>query len=135
MLHHPIHEAIIRIDPLVIAFQPLPALVPRDPQRDPVFLPQFLQLGHDAVGDDGDAFRVQAVHHGAQQLELVLHRVAEEIGVDEDGVGRDEGGVVLVEEGGGYLGDLAGEARVLGEGFGFERLAGFFLVVFSVGWG
>lgn len=91
----------------MIAFQPLPSLVPRDPQRDPVFLPQLLQLGHHAVRDHGDAFRVQAVHHRGQHLELVLHGVREEIGVDEHGVGRDQGGVVLVEERGGDLGDFA----------------------------
>ena len=115
----------------MIALQPLPALVPRDPQRDPVLLPQLLQLGHDAVGDDGDAFRVQAVHHRAQQLQLVLHRVAEEVGVDEDRIRRDEGRVVLVEERGGYLWDFADDVG-FGFGFLFEGLGGFFLVVFSV---
>ena len=33
----------------------------------------------------------------------MLDRVREEVGVDEDRVGRDQGGVVLEEEGGGDL--------------------------------
>ena len=131
MFHHPIHKTVVRVHPLVIALQPLPPLIPRDPQRDPVFLPQLLQLGHHTISDDGDALRVQAVHHRGQQLELVLHRVAEEIGVDEDGVRGDEGGVVLVEERGGDLGDFADDVR-LGFGFLLEGLGGFFLVVFSL---
>ena len=63
----------------------------------------------------------------------MLHRVAEEIGVDEDGVRRDQGRVVLVEERGGYLGDFADDVGFFGEGFLFyEGLGCFFLVGFSV---
>ena len=38
----------------------------------------------------------------------MLHGVREEVGVDEDGVWGDQGGVVLEEEGGGDLGARRG---------------------------
>lgn len=90
----------------MIAPQPLPPLVSRDAQCDPVFRAELFQLRHDAIGDDGDTFGVEAVHHCLEQLELVLDGVGEEVRVDEDGVGRDEGGVVLEEEGRGDLGAM-----------------------------
>lgn len=103
MLHHAIHQTIISIRAAMIAPKPLPALIAGDPQRDAVLGPQLFELGHDAVGDDGGALGVQAVHHRGEKLKLMPHRVRQEIGIDEHGVGWDQGGVVLKEEGGGYL--------------------------------
>ena len=122
MLHDAIDEAIIRIDTLVVALQPLPAFIPRDAQGDPILGAELFELGHDAVGDDGNALGIQTVHHGRLEFEFVLHGVGEEIGVDEDGVGRDECRVVLVEEGGGDLRDFADELVVSGLSFGFGLL-------------
>ena len=122
MLHHAIHQAIIGIHPLVLTLQPLPTLVSRDAQRDTVFWPQLLELGHHAVGDDGCAFRIQAVHHGGQQLEFGLHGMGEEVGVDKDRVGWDKAGVVGEEEGGGDLRDFAHDfvgGFLLGDELGF----------------
>ena len=48
-------------------------------------------------------FGVQAVHHAADELQLVLKAKVYEVGVDEDPVGWNEGGVVLQEERGGDL--------------------------------
>jgi hypothetical protein len=107
VLQHPLHNTIISIRALMIALQTLPALVPRNPQRNPIFRSQFLQLGHDAGGDDGGGFGVQQVHEGLVELELGVHRVREEVGVDEDGVGRAQGGVGLEEERGADLGHFA----------------------------
>ena len=73
---------------------PLPPLIPGNPQRDPVLGAQLLQLGHDAIGDDDAAGCVQRIHQGGQEIELVLDGVGEEVGVEEDLVGRGEGGVV-----------------------------------------
>ena len=97
---------------------PLPPLIPGNPQRDPVLGAQLLQLGHDAVGDDDAAGCVQGIHEGGQEIELVLDGVGEEVGVEEDGVRGLEGGVVLEEEGGWGLGDLADDlvgGRFFGE--------------------
>jgi hypothetical protein len=66
-------------------------------------LPKLLQLSNRAVCNYRDTFRVETIHHCREEFEFLLDGVGEEIGVDEDGIGRDEGGVVLKEEGGGYL--------------------------------
>lgn len=55
----------------------------------------------------------------------------EEVGVDENGVGRDEGSVILEEEGGGNLGDFADDFVAFGCFLGLELA--FVLVLFS--WG
>ncbi len=99
MLLNPIHNAIIGIRALVLALEALPSLVTGDPERDTVFGAEFLELGHDAGGDDGRGFGVQEVHEGLVELEFSVYGVGEEVGVDEDGVGWAEGGVGLEEEG------------------------------------
>lgn len=104
MLHDPVHNTVIRIRALVIALQSFPPLIPGDSQRNAVLGTQFFQLGHDAGCDDWRGFGVQEVHEGFVELEFGLNGVREEIGVDEDGIGRAEGGVGLEEERGGDLG-------------------------------
>ncbi len=98
VLHDAVDDAVIGVDALVVATQPLPALIARDAQGDAVLLPELLELAHDARRDDGRALGVQAVHHRRQHLELVLHRVGQEVGVHQHRVRRDQGGVVLEEE-------------------------------------
>lgn len=93
----------------MITRQPLPPLVARNPQRNPILGSQLLQLRHDAAGDDGGALGVQAVHHGLEERQLALHGVAEEVGVDEDAVGGYQGFVVLEEERRGELRDFAAD--------------------------
>jgi hypothetical protein len=99
MLLHPVHDTVIRICALVLAFEALPSLVAGDAERDAVFWAEFLEFGHDAGGDDGCGFCVEEVHEGFVQLELAVDGVREEVGVYEDGVGWAEGGVGLEEEG------------------------------------
>lgn len=103
MLADPIHDTIVRIDALVVAFEPFPALVTRDAQGDAVFRAEFFEFAEHTGGYDGDAFGVETVHHCGEELEFVLDGVGEEVCVDEDVVGGDEGGVVLEEEGGADL--------------------------------
>jgi hypothetical protein len=104
MFLHAIHNTVVCIRALVVALEPLPALVARDAQRNAVLGPEFLKLGHDARGDDGRGFGVQQVHERLVQLEFAVHRMREEVGVDEDGVGRAESRVGLEEERRGDLG-------------------------------
>lgn len=129
MLLHAVHEAIVGVDALVIALQALPALVAGDAQRDAVLGAEFLELGHDARGDDGHALGVQAVHHRGLQLQLVLHRVREEVGVHEHRVRRHERRVVLEEERGADLRDLAHHRL---SSFGGFPLASVFVAFFLV---
>lgn len=91
----------------MVARQSLPALVARHTQRQSVLGSELLEFRHDARGDDGVALGVEAVHHGLEQGQLALHRVTEEIGVDEDVVGRHEGRIVLEEHVAGHLLHLA----------------------------
>ena len=81
----------------MIALQPGPSLVSCNAQGNSVFGAQSLEFGHHAAGDDGEAFGVEGVHHGFKQGQLALDGVGEEIGVYQDGVGWNEGGVVLEE--------------------------------------
>lgn len=119
---HPINNTIVRIHPLVIALQPLPTLVAGDAQGDAVFGPQLLEFGHDAGGDCRDAFGVEGVHEGGEEVEFVGDGVGEEVCVEEDGVGGLEGGVVGEEEGGLWLVGVSMLMFTLGggglEGFG-----------------
>ena len=62
---------------------------------------------------------------------MVGECVGEEICVEEDAVGRGEGGIVREEEGGGVLGDGADGFGIL---FGGDLSEGlFFLVLFEAG--
>lgn len=64
MLLHAIDNAVIGIRSLVVALEALPALVTGNAQGNAVFGAEFLQLGHDARGDDGRGFGVEQVHKG-----------------------------------------------------------------------
>jgi hypothetical protein len=103
VLLHTVNEAVIGIDTLVVALQTLPALVTGDAQRNAVFRTQLLEFGHDARCDDRDTLGVEGVHHGFEERQLALHRVREEIGIDQHRVGGHERRVVLEEEGRGDL--------------------------------
>lgn len=103
VLRHPVHEAVVGVRSFVHAGQPLEPRVLDNLERHPVLGPQLLQLAHDAVRDVGDALGVEAVHHALDHVHLVLDREVDEVGVDEDVIGRTQLGVVGEEEGGGAL--------------------------------
>ena len=78
--------------------QPREARVLREAERDAVLRPELLELGHHRLGDARDALGVQAVHQRAVDVELVLDREVDEVGVDEHAVRRAERRVVREEE-------------------------------------
>jgi hypothetical protein len=92
---------------LVIALQPFPSLIPSYSQRNAVLWTEFLELSHHACCYYGRGFRIEQIHEGFVELELRVDSVGEEVGVNEDVVGRPEGGVGLEEEGGGDLWNLS----------------------------
>ncbi|KAI2017091.1 hypothetical protein LOZ48_006872 [Ophidiomyces ophidiicola] len=98
-----IDNAVVSIRALVVALDALKSGVLGYSQGQAVLGPQLLKFGQNTVGDDGDTLRVQAVHHGGNDLEFMLHGMGEEVGVYEHRVRRGEGGVVLEEEGGRHL--------------------------------
>ena len=67
------------------AGEPLEAGVFGDAQRHAVFGAKLLQLGNHAVRDARDALGKQAVHHGFVQVQLVLDREVDEVGVCRTG--------------------------------------------------
>ena len=89
---------------------------------------ELLQLRHHAVRDAWNAlgashhetckregprgslltFGVQAVHHPANELQLILQAEVDEVGIDENAVGGHERSVVREEERGGDLGSEGG---------------------------
>jgi hypothetical protein len=60
--HDSVKDTVIGVDTLVGALGPLPPLVARNFERNAVLGAQLLQLSHDAVGHDGTACCVEAVH-------------------------------------------------------------------------
>lgn len=97
-------------------------------QGESVLWTKFLQLGQDAVGDRRDTliistlghhvsvepggstrkaetrtFRHQTVHHALHELDLVLNRKVDKVGIDQDTERGSEVGVVRQEQGGGDL--------------------------------
>lgn len=50
---------------------------------------QLFKLGHYAICNTRYAFGIEAIHHAADEVELVLKAEVDEVGVDEDTVGRD----------------------------------------------
>ena len=103
MSHDSIDNTVVGVGALMATLETFPSLVSGDPQCYSVLRAQLLQLAHNTICDNRNAFGIQAVHHGGQHLELLLNSVGEEVGINEDLVWRDEGGVVLEEESGGYL--------------------------------
>jgi hypothetical protein len=113
VLHNTVDEAVVSIGALVVTLQALPALVAGDAEGKTVFCAELLELSHDAGGDDGDAFSVEAVHKRREQVQLGADGVGEEVGVNENRVRRDEGGVGLEEESGRDLGAAKRKSQML----------------------
>ena len=71
MLHNAIHNAIIRIRPLMITLKSLPPFVPRDLERDAVFGTEFFEFGHYAGCYDGGAGCEEGGCEGGEEGEFV----------------------------------------------------------------
>ena len=104
VLHDPVHNAVVGIGALVIALEALPAFIARNAQCNAVLWAELLQLSHDTCGDDGRGFGVEQVHEGLVELELSVHCVRKEVGIDENRVWGAESRVGLEEESRGDLG-------------------------------
>ena len=101
-----LHDAVVGIGALVHAGQALEARIFGYAQRDPVRLAELLELGHHAVAYVGYALGIHAVHHGLDDVQLVLDGEVDEVRVDEDVIRRAELGVVREEESARRLGQL-----------------------------
>lgn len=121
MLGHALHQTVVGVDPPVQALDPLEARVFYDPERQLVLGTELFQLADHAIRDVRDALGVEAVHHGFDHVEFVFNAKVDEIGVDEDVVGRAELGVVLEEHGRAGLGLFHQVGLVGGFGLLFGR--------------
>jgi hypothetical protein len=106
MLFHPFDQTIISIRPLVVALQPLEPRILGNPQGQSVLHSKLLQFGNDTVSDVGNALAKQAVHTRLEDVQLVLDGEVDEVGIDEDAVGRTQGVIVSEEKTGRLLGTM-----------------------------
>ncbi len=98
------HNTIISVGAFMVAFESFEPGVLGDFECDSVLDSELLQLGYDAVCDVWDALAQQAVHGGLEDVELVLDRKVDEVGVEQDSVGWTERSVVGEEHAGGLFG-------------------------------
>lgn len=106
VLHHTLHQAVIGVGSLVRAWQTFETGVACYPQSHLELGAQLLQLGHDTVRDTGDRFGVETVHHALDQLDFVLDREVDEVGIHQDPVWRSKSRVVVEEHGRSDLGTI-----------------------------
>lgn len=106
MLGDAIDKTVVSVGALVHAGEPFEARISGNLECQSKLGPELLQLTKDAVRHTRNALGIQTVHHGLDNVEFVADGEADEVGVDEDVVGRGEGGVVLEEEGRGDLFDV-----------------------------
>lgn len=95
-----LHNAVIRVRPLVRAGELLEPRVPRNLEGHAELGAQLLELRKDALGDHGDALGVETVHHALDNVDLVLDGEVEKVGIHKHPVRRPEREVELEEEGG-----------------------------------
>jgi len=83
MLDETIHQTIISICSLVVTFDSLKPGVFGYTQSKPVFWAKLLKFCQYAIGHDGDTFRIEAIHHGWNDLKFVLDGMGNKIGVHQ----------------------------------------------------
>lgn len=97
MLLASLNQAVICVCTAVTTWNTLKPRVFRQSQRQSVFLAQLFQLRHDAISDTRNALRQQTIHHRLVNLQLVLDREVDKVGIYENMVRRSQLSVVLEE--------------------------------------
>lgn len=77
-----VNNAVISIDTFMSTLQAFPSLISCDPQSNPIFGTQLFEFGHNAIGDDWNAFGIETVHHCRKHVKLLLDRVRQKIGIN-----------------------------------------------------
>lgn len=98
MFDDPINQAIIGIGAWVVAFDSFKSRVLSDTESQTILLAQLLQLGQHTICNDRDTLGIQAVHHGWNDIKLMLNGVRYEIGINKNGIRRREGRIILEKE-------------------------------------
>ena len=81
-LRHHLHQTIIGITPLAIAGNAFKTRILRHTQGHFVFGAEFFEFSHDTVGDAGNAFGKETIHHGPHDFHFVPDGKVNEVGVD-----------------------------------------------------
>lgn len=89
------------------ATQSLDSWIPGQFQSNTVFGPQFLQFGHDTIGDQRITFGQKTVHHTFHDVDFLLNREVDKIGIDQHLVWGFDSFVVLEEQSTGHLWDIS----------------------------
>ena len=90
-------DAVVGVGAAVLALESFEAGVLRYFEGESVAHSELFEFADHAVSDVGDALAEEAVHAGLEDVEAVLDGEVDEVGVDEQAVGRAQG-VVLSEE-------------------------------------
>lgn len=98
MLHDPLYDTVIGVGTRMLAPESLVPFIPGRPESQAVFRAQLFQLGKDAVGDDGDALGQEQIHQASFDVDFGADRMGEEVGVEEDLIGRFQAGICVEEQ-------------------------------------
>lgn len=98
MLIDTLDEAVISVSTFMHAGKPFETRITCYFKGHPILGPEFLQFRHDTISDTGCTLSVQAIHHGFDNVELVLDGKIDEVGIDKDLVRRSQGGIMFEEQ-------------------------------------
>jgi hypothetical protein len=95
VFNNPIDQTVISIGAWVVAFDSLKSRVLGDTESQTILLAQLLQLSQHTISDDRNTLRIQAVHHGWDDIKLMLNGMGNKVGIDKNGIRRCEGRIIL----------------------------------------
>lgn len=84
VLDQTIHQAVIGICSLVVAFYSLEPRILGYPQSKSIFGAELFKFGKNAIRDDGNTFGIEAIHHCGNHFQFMLNGVGDEIGINQD---------------------------------------------------
>lgn len=98
MFDDPINQTIIGIGAWMVAFDSLKSRVLGNTESQTILLAQLFQLGQHTISDDRNTLGIQAVHHGWNDIKLMLNGVRYEVGINKNGIRWREGRIILEKE-------------------------------------
>ena len=98
------YNAVVSISSFVVAFESLKAGVLSNFKSDSIFNTKFLKFSDHAVWNVRNALPEQTIHRGLEYIEFVLDWKVDEIGIEQNSVGRTQRIIVVKEQTGGLFG-------------------------------
>lgn len=84
MLRYPLHQTVIRIRPLMQTLYPFKPRIFNYPQRNFVFLSQFLQFAQDTISYVRNTLGIQTIHHILYYVQFILNRKVDKVCIDQN---------------------------------------------------